>query len=306
MNFHKFISYSISLILAAVFLLSAITKLNPIEILEFSIVETGFFNWTIAAILARIIIAIEIFIAIALVLNIKRDFVLKFSIAFLIGFNIYLFYIFMLQGNQSNCNCFGMHIILSPLESIIKNFVLIILAIIALYRVKLFSLKFQNLMFAIALIFSIAIVFIANPIVITPKLTTTKDSKNVLELYKLYNEPGFEKPSLNLKEGKWLILFASPTCKHCVIAAYKIHVITQKVSNLNVFFFINANEVELEKFHKLTKTHEIPFMKLGAEPMMFYTRGRLPAIYLIENQEINYKPNHFQLNEDLVKKWLGE
>lgn len=305
MFINKYGSIILSIFIGIIFVFSAITKLFPIELLEFSIVETGFFNWKMAAVLARIIIAFELFLGILLIINVKKILSLKLSIAFLFGFTLYLFYVLIIDGNKSNCNCFGMTLVFTPLESIFKNILLLIISFLALYKSKKTNNKFHNPIFSIGLIVCILATFVITPVKIFSSDSYTKEQGEILQLQKIFDDPELDKPQLDIKKGKWLIFFASSNCTHCVVGAYKIHVISKKIENLNAYFFINGDDDEIENFHKLTKTHDIPYMKLPAGPMIFYSKGKLPAIYLINNQAIEFKPNYLQLDENLIVEWLN-
>lgn len=305
MFFNKYGSFVLSIFIGIVFVFSAITKLFPIELLEFSIVETGFFNWKIAAVLARIIIAFEFFLGILLIINVKKALSLKLSIAFLLGFTVYLFYVLILDGNKSNCNCFGMTLVFTPLESIFKNILMLIVSFLALYKIKETKNKFQNLIFISGIIVCISAIFIMYPVNFFQTDFSSKEQGEILQLQKIYDDPELDKPEFDIKQGKWIVFFASSNCTHCVVGAYKIHVISKKIENLNIYFFINGDDDEIESFHKLTKTHDFPYMKLPAGPMIYYSKGKLPAIYLINNQIIEFKPNYIQLDENLITDWLN-
>lgn len=302
----KYQVYFLSLILGLVYLFSAVSKIYPIELLEFSIVEFGFFNWISAAFIARTIISLEFIIGLLLVFNVKTKFALKASLSFLLGFTFYLIYLLIIEGNRSNCNCFGAVLVLTPLESIAKNILLIFINLWALFKAKSKFSKIHNYLLIAFTLASFTSIFIAIPIRSSNNQVYNLEKGEILNLEKIFNDPELDNPSEKIYEGKWLIFFASSNCKHCIVGAYKVNVLLNKFNQFNAFFFINGDDDEISDFHKLTKTHDIPYMKLPAAPMIFYSKGKLPAIFLINNQVIEFKPNYIQLDENLISKWLLE
>jgi hypothetical protein len=115
-------------ILGFVFILSAISKLFPIEAFDLVIVNQGIANWNLAPYLSRFIISVELFLGVSFFIN---PFVKKISIPFsfllLIVFCVHLIYLIASGSSSKDCGCFGELIPMSSLEALIKNLVLIFL-----------------------------------------------------------------------------------------------------------------------------------------------------------------------------------
>ncbi|MFY8029553.1 MAG: MauE/DoxX family redox-associated membrane protein, partial [Bacteroidia bacterium] len=156
----------ISLFLGAMFIFSAYTKLFPIEIFEFSFIEIKVANWTTAPFIARLFLALEFFLGILLLLNWNAGnrMLAKFTIMLLGVFTIYLIAIIFFQGNSGNCGCFGNYIKMTPLESIIKNIVLISLASVLLLQDRQDNLSSKKYIILSCAIASIATPFVVNPL----------------------------------------------------------------------------------------------------------------------------------------------
>ena len=119
-------------ILGAVFLFSAYTKYIAPGLTELILVDHGIASTReTAEIIVRVLIGFEFALGVLLILpySLKRI-VIPSSILFLIIFTGYLVYTGFILKDTQNCGCFGEIIKMSPLESIIKNIVLILFLIL--------------------------------------------------------------------------------------------------------------------------------------------------------------------------------
>ena len=126
----KNISWIIRIVVALLFIVSAIAKLYPspyfaISTFEVKQLYTLGFSDTIAPYFSRILIGIEFALGFLLLNN---NFLKRFTIPATIGllavFIIHLSYVtFSVGGNSGNCGCFGELIPMTPIEAIIKNII---------------------------------------------------------------------------------------------------------------------------------------------------------------------------------------
>ncbi len=126
----KNISWSIRIVVALLFLVSAIAKLYPspyfaISTFEVKQLYTLGFSETLAPYFSRILIGIEFALGFLLLNNhfLKRI-TIPATIGLLSVFIIHLSYVtFLSGGNSGNCGCFGELIPMTPIEAIIKNII---------------------------------------------------------------------------------------------------------------------------------------------------------------------------------------
>jgi hypothetical protein len=126
----KNISWSIRIVVALLFLVSAIAKLYPspyfaISTFEVKQLYTLGFSDTIAPYFSRILIGIEFALGFLLLNNhfLKRI-TIPATVGLLSVFIIHLSYVtFLSGGNSGNCGCFGELIPMTPIEAIIKNII---------------------------------------------------------------------------------------------------------------------------------------------------------------------------------------
>ena len=117
---------------------SGIAKMFPIWAFEKQIVDLGLASWCTAAYLARLIIALEIAIAIAILQpHYLKSFVIPVTISLLVAFNIHLTIEMVKHGAMNgSCGCFGQLLPMTPLEAFIKNLVTIGLLIYLYLKVS--------------------------------------------------------------------------------------------------------------------------------------------------------------------------
>lgn len=157
----KHIPLIIQFIISALFLLSAVAKSFPIWAFEKQMVDLGIVDWCKAPYLARLIIALETAIAIAILQkNYLKSFVIPLTIALLGAFCIHLGIQMVQHGAMNgNCGCFGQLIPMTPLEAFIKNVITIAL-LIYLFRNVSDKPKGSNSIMAIFFMYFLSAFFV--------------------------------------------------------------------------------------------------------------------------------------------------
>jgi hypothetical protein len=297
----------LSALLGSTFILSAYAKLFPVELFELTFVDIGVANWIIAPFLARIMIAIEFLIGILLFFNLyKNKFTLRFTIIVLIFFTIYLFWQLFTEGNSGNCKCFGNFISITPLESILKNIILIALSLVLLKFHKGIIWKYSKILFLVIILSSAALPFIINPVDLNVTEQTSDDSvvNYKLDLDVLYNNPKVVEPKMDLRKGKYIISFMSLTCPYCRIGAYKLHIMKKRNPGIPIFFILNGSNDKLKPFFDETKATDIPYTILLGKDFVKMSGLRLPAIYWVNNGIVIKKSTYLDIDQKAIEDWL--
>ena len=103
----KILFIVLSGLLGLLFIYSGYTKINPIEPFEYTFVDLGIINWTLAPFVARFMIGLEFFIGLMLFFNLYlKKFTVKLTAITLVIFTIYLLVMILREGNNGNCGCF--------------------------------------------------------------------------------------------------------------------------------------------------------------------------------------------------------
>lgn len=294
-----------SILLGLIFLFSAYIKLFPIEIFEFSFIEIKVANWSTAPFIARLFLSLEFFIGLLLILNYNggNKKLAKFTIGLLIVFTVYLLAIIVVQGNSGNCGCFGTFIKMTPLESIVKNIILISLTgILFLVPAK------GNLSTKKYLVLATAIASIAAPFIINPITTSHPRAENEinfqLKLDPLYNTGRSTIPKIDLRTGKKVIAFLSLSCPHCKIGAQKLNIIHNQYPELPIYFIFNGEEAELKDFLEESKTTDIDFTFMSLKEGFLENAGfNLPAILWVKNGKVENRTRYTELEAEALLEW---
>jgi hypothetical protein len=297
---------SISILLGLVFLFSAYIKLFPIELFEFSFIEIKLANWTTAPYIARLFLSLEFLLGILLILNFNggNKKLAKFSFALLVIFTIYLSLIILFQGNNGNCGCFGTFIKMTPLESIIKN--LLLMSLNGLLFISPFK---KNLSFNKLIIIAAGIASLLSPFILNPVNESAPPSENEinynLKLDALYLSSKKDTPKVDLRKGKRVIAFLSLTCEHCKLGAQKLNLIHQNYPEIPIFFILNGDSKDLKPFLIESKTKTIEFAFMTIKEGFIENAGiNFPAILWVNNSKVENRTKYTQLDESALIKWF--
>ena len=213
-QYKKILFTILSLTIGAVFIFSAISKIPTLEQFGWTIVETTFFNWTMAEWSARILIGLELFLGILFIIHFRiKKVAIPFSIALLTAFTLYLFLVIKQYGTSGNCGCFGEYIPMTPLQSVVKNAGMIfILAMMSRIQYE-WNFKWANLLTMLLFLGSISIPIIISP----PESIYLAEKEPILNkpipLSLLYHSQNNKAPIKELRKGKHVIAFMSMTCE---------------------------------------------------------------------------------------------
>ncbi len=299
---------SISVLLGIVFLFSAYTKLYPIELFEFSFIEIKVANWTTAPYIARFFLAFEFFLGLLLILNFKGNnrLVAKTTLGLLIAFTLYLLAIIILQGNNGNCGCFGTYIKMTPLESIIKNIVLMGLCAVLLFLPEGKNYFTNKTLLGVLIIGSFMTPFILNPLNETHP-PDTNEINYTLKLDALYANERLEKPKVDLRQGKRVIAFLSLTCPHCKIATHKLNLIHEQYPELPIYYILNGDSADLKNFMEETKTRDIAYCFMSLKEGFVDNAGlNLPSILWVKDAKVENRTKYTELEADDLMKWYRD
>lgn len=306
----KIIAILLSVTLGLIFIYSGYTKLEPvIETFEFTFVDIGIANWYTAPIIARLLITLEFVIGLLLVLNFKLKGTLKATIGLLVFFIIYLIIQIALNGNNGNCGCFGEVHYMTPLQAIIKNIIMIGMALLVYYFYEGWKTKYNGLFIATLSALCLTVTFIRNPVDYSYTSNNLDEKINYpLELNLLYQPDDTAKveiPNYELRKGKHVLAFLSLSCPHCRIAAKKFRLIKKNNEKISIYFVLNGDKgIKLKEFLDDTKATNIPYSFCLGKSFVQLASSRLPRIYYLNNGIVEKKVDYFELNQYEIEKWL--
>ena len=212
----------IRVLVSALFLLSAVAKLYPTPMYgitkifeEGQLIPMGF-SEGLAPYFSRFIIAIEFFIAFAILQrNYLKKLVIPTSMLMIFVFSLHLAYSIFL-GDSENCGCFGELIPMSPLQALIKN--IITLGVLGyLYKNTVDDKNNNCSKLSIQFLSILLLMFALLPV------QTAVQNKRV---------SGFSEyvvSDLDMNEGKKILCFFDAGCEHCMEAAKSLNELSKEI-----------------------------------------------------------------------------
>ena len=296
---------TLSVLLGALFLYSAYTKLLPIQTFEYTLVEFVHMPWWMAAVASRVLVGLEAALGTLLVFNLYggRKWVLKLALGIMIMFCVYLAYLWATAGDDVNCGCFGDAIWMSPSTSIIKNIIMIAILLMLLKFHTGISKKWAKYVSIIALIIITIVPLFVYPIPGTQPSFLNED-KYELDLSAIYESEKRPAPSVDVRTGKHIIAFMSLTCPHCKMAALKMQLMTRNNPDISMLLVLNGDSTDLQPFWDKTNAEIIPNTMLLGRDFVSLSGLSLPAIYWINDGWVEAKSTYIDLSQAEIEKWL--
>lgn len=308
-NFAKFIR----IIIGSTFLVAAILKMFSVDEFEIYIYSFEIINFLITTILSRLLIAGELLLGLFLIFNIRPKLTWTTSMIVMLLFTLFLIFTAIFR-NDSNCHCFGDIIELSPLESIVKNLIIIVLLYIVknsmMNDYRPMKYRFMPLIFVVA---SIAVPFIITPPdSIYKMIYSTEKEINTIDFYESlddlakfdFSDDKFLDSTavMDIEEGKYLIGFVSAGCKYCKIGVKKLSLIMKnnKMSTDKVKILIWGSPEGVKEFMSETDTEAYPYWHIMPNKAIDITYGRFPLFVWIEDKEIVKVGDFRDLDDSLV------
>ena len=256
------IVFVLRILISGLFLLSAFAKLYPTPMYGITkVFEQGQlipmgFSECIAPFVSRFIIALELFLSIAILLpHLVKRIIIPISFIMISVFSIHLS--FQLFGGSENCGCFGDLIPMTPLEALLKN---IVTLFILFYIYKKMEMK-KGSMSVLAILFLtiLTLMFALLPILSHNKMS---GSNSVSDEFLLFvDNDDFTKS----KESK-ILCFFDAGCEHCQQAARSLDSLSKLDNTFPMVHIIFSNTEE----EKIPEFFEFAGRKFQYQVMEFY------------------------------------
>lgn len=120
----------VRILMGALFIVSAILKLITIDTFEIYVYSFHILSFTLTAVAARCLIALEFVTGCFLVAKVQYRWAWWCATLMTAGFTLFLLYVVLFR-NDANCHCFGELIPVEPLHSIFKNIAILALLVFA-------------------------------------------------------------------------------------------------------------------------------------------------------------------------------
>lgn len=298
----KALNIVLRILLSVFFAVSAISKIVSIEAFEVYLFRTSFLAYDAATLVARLLVAAELLIGLCLLIRLKFRFIWWATLFFLIIFSGFLA-VQAWGGADDNCFCMGELVDFSPLESLIKNLVLLIMLVLIRNSPDI-KFRGKNLVFAAIVIVSLAVPFVVSPpdLFVSGQFDEAEhDQKALTEVVEEGNIP-----EAFITDRK-LLSFYSTGCRFCKMASTRIGAIVRKSdidSTLVNVVFWGDSTVKAQEFYADTHSPVFDYTNLDTKPYLQITKGRMPLILLLEDGEVKHEMNYRTMDEKLIADFL--
>ena len=300
----EFVRYGIG----SMFIIAAILKLISIDEFELYIYSFEIFNFLLTTLFSRMLIAGELVLGLLLVFKMCYKFTWRATLSVQIVFSLFLAYV-LAYRNDDNCHCFGELVELSPLESIIKN----IVVIGGLFFIKTqrhrdaeTQSKFVDLLVhrfidfrKVLLVAAVIIPFVVTPMDSVYKLIYSSEKEistvdfyetldKVVKMDFVENDIVFDSVSAFEAKGDKIVAIVSSGCKYCRLGVKKLSLIMKNngVSPDNVNVFIWGSREGILNFREETMTEGCYYWHIMPHEAVDITLGRFPTFIIFKEKEI--------------------
>ena len=291
--------------IGSVFIIAAILKLISIDEFEIYIYSFNILSFLLTTFVSRIIIAAEFALGLLLILNRNCKFIRRVTLIVLASFTLFLIYAAIFR-QDSNCHCFGELIQLNPIQSIIKNLILIVFLIIgqqstdnsqqSMVRVRV-SVRVKLLL--VLLSCGLLVFIVSPPDSIYKMIYSTEKEVSSIDLYASLDEVvkiDFKEDEIaldsisafDMNEEMQLIAIVSSGCKYCRLGLKKLSLIMKNegISPDNVDIFIWGSPDGIMDFRAETMTEDFDYWHIMPNNAIKITYGRFPIFIWIKEKEI--------------------
>ena len=261
---------TLSILLAAVFIVSAVAKIFGIDQFELYVYSFGLLPLNLTFVLVRLCIGIELALGVLLLTAWRRRTVLLAMLAMLLFFSLFLCYA-ALRGRTDSCQCFGQLADISPTLSLLKNAVLIAITLVAIKIQR--EQRHKLLWLAIAL-------FVAA--LATPFIVSVPDSWMFGASHERYNEDALGE-TLNQSNiqtlDNSLVAFVTPGCPYCRMTRQKLDAMAER-NNLpeGAIIYIEPKDI-------------------GDSLFLAVTYGARPLLLLMQDDSVTATYHYRNINE---------
>ena len=284
-------------LLAALFIVSAVAKLVAIDDFELYLFSYGFLPLTLTYIVTRLCIVVEFMLGLLIAVGWWRRWVNLAALGLLLLFTIFLCYAALI-GRTDSCQCMGRLADMPPALSLLKNAIIILLLLlynklIASHLTKVTSFHFLSpFTFHLSPFTSHLIPTAVLGLVVTVAVFTISvpDSWMFGDEEMLYDKEMLTETleERQLDEGHKLVAFVTPGCPYCRMSREKISSIAKRNDlDTNNIIYIEPSDIGRERF-------------LGI------TYGSRPLIMLLDDGEVQLTYHYRNISERRIAEFLKD
>ena len=266
----KYLSKALQLLLAITFIFSAYTKAVGPGFFEITLMDQGLAtSRNFAGHMARFFIGLEFALGLLMFLPFYIKKLMQITFLMLGAFTVHLIYLWS-TGDTENCGCFGEMISMTPEQSIIKNLIMLAIALVVYKTAQTQTISKITLMgFTGTTIFSMWL-FLPMP----------NHEDFPFETFTQFESKG----RVDLSSGEKLIAIFNLDCEHCQEAATELGELQRQHENFPEIYvlFYQEGSTTVEEFERMTQS-SFPHTFIDVNTFFDLIGDSPPRIYYLNN-----------------------
>lgn len=296
---------ALKMLLGVMFVISAVLKIIDMDSFEIYIYSYHFFSLNFSFLVARAAIIAELVLGIGLISNCFHKLMWWGSVLMLIGYIVLLVYALIL-GRTDNCHCFGDALQFDPLQSIIKNLVLLVLFALV-YLVRGWHFKKQWLaLVLVALACTVAVFIVSPPDNYTTSYDDSHDLRESVFYDAIHDDP---LDSLDLDEGKKVVGIFSSSCEYCEMTAKKLSLMQAfyDFPENDIVYLFMGSEGGVKRFFEESESTQYQYIIYDdLKRLLSMTDGVFPVLVFMENGRVIHEYGMRNMKENEIKAFFKE
>lgn len=274
-------------LLALLFVVSAVAKLFGIDDFELYIFSYGFFPLNFCFIAARLCIGAELALAVLIAMGVWRRWVNMSALLLLTAFSLFLCYA-ILAGRNDSCQCFGRLADMPPSTSLLKNAVLVVLVLYYSAISSVTQAVRQSTAKTLVCAFLVLVSFTVPFVVSVPDnwMYGPAEARFDKEVFAEAIGEGGGLAEYHIGEGRRLVAFVTPGCPYCRMTRQKLNGIAER------------HRIDAENMVFLEPE------QIGMGLFLGITHGMRPLVMLVDGGEVKTTYHYRNISERQVADFL--
>lgn len=279
------LSWLLRLSLAALFVLSAVTKMAGMDQFEVYVYSFGFLPLNVCFLVARLLIGIELLLALFILVGWLPRLTRLATLGILLFFSLFLCYAALVGRNES-CQCFGQWLRMNPMQSLLKNAVLILLALWHFHLQPRPLLPHRWWLLTLGLLGAMAVPFVVS----VPDNWMFGAQRLPYDETQLKDAmlPGAPLEKHGVGHDRRVVSFVTQNCPYCKIARQKLDGI------------VNRHQIDSLRFVYILPSD------ISAPLFLSITHGSRPLVMLLDGKEVVATYHSRNIDEREIVSFLKE
>jgi thiol-disulfide isomerase/thioredoxin len=290
-----FVYHTLRLLCSLLFLISASSKLYPIEYFENQLIQHHLAINGLVEIQARLLVSVEFFLGLVLIWTAFTNWAAKWSFALLSLFNVWLLWLIIVEPEATSCGCFGKWVEISPWHALLKNVLLQIILVLLWNKTQKKILKHSRLVLSFSVLLAICTPFIVSPPIYTEPLVFEEGKLPQAPFTTYGADASFIEDCMN---GTRTVAIFLSSCEHCKMTANRLQALVNANGQLQVRAFIVGDAASSKAFMEEAKA-QFPYRNVEDLGLVVKSVGnQFPIVLVVNNGQVLKSLAYFSLSEE--------